>query len=354
MTDISAISEVNQALDTFEAAQAAFEEDRRVEITLNALDSLSRMLGGMKGRKSVVWVTGAFPFTLIPEERSISAAELSEVLPTINTKRPDTNASGTYAAIQRQSHTQEIRDAATRLANAQVAMYPVDARGLSISTHFNDVRTMREIADETGGRAYVNENEIREGAALALADNSSAYTLGYYPENKKFDGNYRHIKTKIARDGLEVRYRRGYYATDVTPKKDSHPEQVAAAMEDAAPATMVPFTARVKPPTDNVVKGKVGVDFLVDANSISVEDTSTGKRLDLVFYATFISGGKMLAPRSIKVDQTFDLKTYQQIAEKGLMLHMDLDPQTTRLPLLLAVHDKHSGLVGTVKAFVPQ
>jgi len=353
--DIATVSEVSSALDTFDAAELAFAEDRRVEITLNALDSLSRMLGGMTGRKSVVWVTGAFPFTLIPEERGLSAAELKDVLPNINTRRPDTLAGGTYSSIQRGSHTQEIRDAAARLSNAQVAIYPIDARGLSISTHFNDERTMREIADETGGRVYVNQNEIKDGVALAFADNSSSYTLGYYPENKKFDGEYRHIKTKIAREGLELHYRKGYYATDFTPKKDSHPEQgVAAALGDAAPATTVPFTVRVKSPADNAVKGKVGVDFLVDANSISGEDTSAGKHLDLAFYAAFVSAGKVLSPRSIKVDRTFDQKTYQQMVQQGIMLHMDLDPQATGFPLILAVHDNHSGLIGTVRAFVPQ
>ena len=47
-----------------------------------------------------------------------------------------------------------------RLASAQVAIYPIDARGLTMSTSTDSQETMLDIAHETGGRAYVNQNEI--------------------------------------------------------------------------------------------------------------------------------------------------------------------------------------------------
>jgi VWFA-related protein len=62
--------------------------------------------------------------------------------------------------------------------------------------------TMREIAMETGGRAYVNQNDIKSGVAAALADSSATYTLGYYPENKKWDNKYRVIKLTLTPPGL--------------------------------------------------------------------------------------------------------------------------------------------------------
>src|SRR3989449_11121308 len=101
---------------------------------------------------------------------------------------------GNYAATFRQAHADEIRETAARLASAQVAVYPVDARGLSISTSIDSQETMREMARETGGRAYVNQNEIKYGVERAFKDEAATYTLGYYPENKKWDGKYRSIK----------------------------------------------------------------------------------------------------------------------------------------------------------------
>ncbi len=183
--------------------------------------------------------------------------------------------------LSAQSHAEEIRETASRLASAQVAVYPVDARGLSISSDIDAQETMREMARETGGRAYVNQNEIKVGVERAFDDESAAYTLGYYPENKKYDGKYRSIKVKVKRDGIEIHNRRGYYAIDPTQVKGYKPQQeVASALGDIVPSTMVAFTAQVKPPAVNSVPGKIGVTYLVDASTLSAEDASGGKHLE--------------------------------------------------------------------------
>ena len=92
--------------------------------------------------------------------------------------------------------------------------------------------------------------------------------------------------------------------------------------------------------------------FLVDANTVSAEDTAGGKHLNLSMYATVYSpGGKMLTTGSQKVDQSFDASTYQRILQQGLMLHMDLDPQSgSNNQIRLAVQDGRTGLVGTIDA----
>src|SRR5205085_11786743 len=103
-------------------------------------------------------------------------------------------------------------------------------------------QTKREIAAETGGKRYVNQNEIKEGVALALADNAAAYTIGYYPEDKKWDGKYRTLNVKLNQKDVELRNRRGYYTIDPSQQKDRRPDQVLAeALRDAAPDTLVTF-----------------------------------------------------------------------------------------------------------------
>jgi hypothetical protein len=97
---------------------------------------------------------------------------------------------------------------------------------------------------------------------------------------------------------------------------------------DAAPATLVAFSAQIRPPAENSVKGKLGVTFLVDVATLSAEDASGGKHLNLAFFATLYSpDGKMLDNTSQKVDQTFNAEAYQQVLQHGLMLHMNLDPK---------------------------
>jgi VWFA-related protein len=351
-----AVGNAQAALHSFEGVDVQYDKDRRAVMTLEALNSLSRILGGLPGRKNLIWVTGDLPFTLIPEDRTVNKAELEEDLPSLNTRRVSEHSAGNYAATFRESHGEEIREVETRLASAQVAVYPVDARGLSISLATDSQETMREVARETGGRAYVNQNEIKVGVERAFQDDLAAYTIGYYPDNKKYDGKYRQIKVKVKRDGLEVQSRRGYYAIDPTQTKGYNPQaEVVSALGEAVPSTLIAFSAQVKPPSDNSAKDKIGVTFLVDANTLSAEDANGGKHLNVAMYATLYSpAGKVLANRSQKVDQAFDAATYQKILQQGLMLHLDLDPQPGNNQLRLAVQDGRTGLVGTIDAPAPQ
>ncbi len=351
-----AVGNAQAALHSFEGVDVQYDKDRRAVMTLEALNSLSRILGGLPGRKNLIWVTGDLPFTLIPEDRTVNKAELEEDLPSLNTRRVSEHSAGNYAATFRESHGEEIREVETRLASAQVAVYPVDARGLSISLATDSQETMREVARETGGRAYVNQNEIKVGVERAFQDDLAAYTIGYYPDNKKYDGKYRQIKVKVKRDGLEVQSRRGYYAIDPTQTKGYNPQaEVVSALGEAVPSTLIAFSAQVKPPSDNSAKDKIGVTFLVDANTLSAEDANGGKHLNVAMYATLYSpAGKILANRSQKVDQAFDAATYQKILQQGLMLHLDLDPQPGNNQLRLAVQDGRTGLVGTIDAPAPQ
>jgi VWFA-related protein len=346
------IASAMAALQGFEGAQVAYAKDQRAVMTLNALGSLARILGGLPGRKNLIWVTGDLPFSFIPEDRVMTDAELAEDLPSMDTRRVEEHAAGNYAATFRSSHAEEIRETASHLASAQVAVYPVDARGLSISTDIDSQETMREMARETGGRAYVNQNEIKVGVERAFADEAAAYTIGYYPENKKYDNKYRSVKVKVKRDGVEIQNRRGYYAIDPTQIKGYNAQQqVTSALGDIVPSTLVSFKAQVKPASANSTPSKTGVTFLVDASTLSAEDTPGGKRLNVDFYANIYSGGKIVATGGKKIDQVFDANTYQQIVQHGLATHLDLDPKPGQLRL--AVQDARTGMVGTINAVAP-
>jgi VWFA-related protein len=50
----------------FANLQAGHDIERRTLITIEAMRSLARMLGGLPGRKNVVWLTANFPFDLKP------------------------------------------------------------------------------------------------------------------------------------------------------------------------------------------------------------------------------------------------------------------------------------------------
>ncbi len=337
------------AIEGFQNQAAAFLLERRTQITIQALEDLARFLGGFPGRKNVVWLTADFPFGLIPEDTNMSDEELLANLPSKGNVRNNviTNGAGNMLQQQRGMYNRQIREAEAAVASAGIAIYPVDMRGLMAKgIDVNTTGSLEEVAEQTGGRAYTNQNEITNGIALAASDEQASYSLGYYPENKKWDGRFRSIKVKLDQGGRELRYRKGYFALDPSQIKNPHFEaDVAEALNLNAPATQISFMAQAK--TTN--PGKVRVTFLVDAHTVSAEDEGANKKLSVALYAAmFDSKGKDVTTRSIKIDRAFDTATYQQILDKGMMVPIDLDVPAGAKELRLAVLDNQTGFIGTV------
>jgi VWFA-related protein len=366
------IAQAGLAVQAFADLQIGYNIERRTMITLDAMRALSRMLGGLPGRKNVVWLTANLPFDLVPEDRAMSDAELMADLPGQGRQRSvSVNAAGAMAGEQRNLHGQAIKEAESQLASASIAIYPVDLHGLisgmessasaggsaysdtavsnqaiiQVSSLQASQGTMEEVAAQTGGKAYINQNEIKDGIALAASDDKASYSLGYYPENKKWDGKMRNIKVKVAQGDTQLRYRKGYFAIEPGPVKDHSFEQdVAAALELDAPATQISFMAQAKP-TD---PGKIRVVFLVDAHTLTAEDSGGNKKMNVNLYATvWGTSGKSLASQSIKVDKSFDAATYQQILDHGMMVPIDVTIPAGGKELRLAVLDNKTGFIGT-------
>ncbi|MGZ4873190.1 MAG: VWA domain-containing protein [Candidatus Angelobacter sp.] len=344
--ELVAISQAQ--VESFQNQAAGYALENRTLVTIQAMRDLARALGGLPGRKNVVWLTAEFPFDLIPEDTNKSDAEVLADLPSMANVRNDAvnNSAGNALSQQRALHNQQIREAQSALASAGIAVYPVDMRGIMASgIDVNTTSSLEELARETGGKAYVNQNEIKNGIALAASDEKASYALGYYPENKKWDGKFRTIKVKLDQGDREIRYRKGYFALDLTQVKNPNYESdVAEAMEFNAPATQVSFMAQAKP----TAPGKIRVVFLVDAHTLSAEDTSGSKKMNVSLYASaYNSNGKNLGTRSIKVDRAFDAATYQQILDKGMMVPIDMDLPAGANQLRLAVLDNKTGFIGT-------
>src|ERR1019366_475117 len=334
--------------ESFQNQAAGYALEGRTLITIQAMRDLSRALGGLPGRKNVVWLTAEFPFDLIPEDTNKSDAEVLADLPSMANVRNDSvnNSAGNALSQQRALHNQQIREAQSALASAGVAIYPVDMRGIMASgIDVNTTSSLEELARQTGGKAYVNQNEIKNGIALAVSDEKASYSLGYYPENKKWDGKFRTIKVKVDQGDREIRYRKGYFALDPTQVKNpNHESDVAEAMEFREPATQVSFMAQAK----STGPGKVRVVFLVDAHTLSTEDTGGSKKMNVSLYASaYDANGKNLGTRSLKVDRVFDAATYQQILDKGMMVPIDMDLPAGANQLRLAVLDNKTGFIGT-------
>ncbi len=125
--------------------------------------------------------------------------------------------------------------------SAEVAVYPIDARGLLKGISFVEITTMDTIGEQTGGRAFYNTNGLKEALETAADDGSSYYSFLYAPTNAKYDGSVRHIKVQVGHGQYHLAYRRNYIADDV----DSIAQSQGAADQSGAFPDPTPASAKL-------------------------------------------------------------------------------------------------------------
>jgi len=209
------------------------------------------------------------------------------------------SATGPFAAENRQDSgnllvlREQLRNVAIALAVSKTAVYPIDVRGLATDPGFSAAQagpaaltsdpqgragtpgmptapggvpvavqqhndfilsleaaraTMTEIADATGGRAFVNSNGLAAAAEQAVNDGANYYTLVYAPTNLKFDGGLRAIHVVVDKPECTLAYRSAYYAVDpaeVTPTTTDDDRLEAAIAHGEPDAQGLVFKAQI-------------------------------------------------------------------------------------------------------------
>ena len=210
--------------------------------------------------------------------------------------------------------------------------------------------TMKQVAAETGGKVFINQNDLEHSVTISVQDGASYYLRCYSPEVKA-DGKFHKIEVKVNRPGTTVRARHGYYAptsaddAKATKQRDA---EVGMAMQYGSPgATGVTFDARAVPPAP-AARMKVGVDFLVDPSTISTEDVGSGKKLALEFHvAAYGADRKISGQKDVAIKPTLKPADFGSLQQQGLPYHVDLELPPGSYLLRLGVVDQRSGLVGT-------
>ena len=257
------------ALQQLERDVTAAETQHRADYTLDALNALAHYLSGIPGRKNLIWLSGSFPISILP----------------VPGARDPFSPTGVATA--------EYRDTVNLMARSQVAVYPIDVKGMMPSPvwnanspagqggdkyakfgraltqddqqfetqNTNEHGAMNQMAAATGGKAFEDTNDLKAAVATAIDSGANYYTLAYSPTNRDWNGAYRKIEVKLDRPELKLAYRRGYYADD--PSKPTHRDEQSSAagaaqynpmrvaMQHGAPdPTELIFQADVRPSTD--------------------------------------------------------------------------------------------------------
>lgn len=104
----------------------------------------------------------------------------------------------------------DFRALITLATQANVAIYPVDARGLAApDDHDSAAAGLWALANDTGGIATINTNDIARAVTVAVRDSSAYYLVGYsLPEAKTGrKADPRRVTVRVLRPGLTVRAR---------------------------------------------------------------------------------------------------------------------------------------------------
>ncbi|MCC7009189.1 MAG: VWA domain-containing protein [Acidobacteria bacterium] len=139
--------------------------------------------------------------------------------------RPD--ISETCNMLRREAQLSALRKAA--LAN--VTINPIDPEGIRVEMNDPESKSgyLRTMAESTGGRAVINNNDMDLEVPGVLAESSSYYLLGVESAGLVQDGRLHEIDVRVGRPDLEVRTRKGYYAPTA---KERHAIAAAAASRD--------------------------------------------------------------------------------------------------------------------------
>jgi hypothetical protein len=292
-------------------------------------------VANIPGRKNLVWLTANLPFS----------AE-------------------TMAAI---------------LGPAQIAAYPVDSRGLQprsnpiglggmdsaqpglpeqIGGAFNDpnrqdeptgVETIQRLADLTGGRAFVNGNDLTRAIRDAVDDASILYTLGFYIDAHSADDKFHELRVTVNRSGVTVRYPKAYFARKDTPAtQDERHNSFLTAIRSPLYASAIPLQIqvdRVDHPTANslALSGAIGIH---DIPLVQSGENNTGA-LDITVIEQD-GTGKVLRESANRINLRFSEKQYPAILKTGVTFRKFVQPQAGATTLRILVQDPGTAAIGSV------
>jgi VWFA-related protein len=198
-------------------------EELRNSIVIDALEGLCVYLGTLRqGRKTILYVSEGMAASL-PIEIETSGMVQSTPGSVASQMRDRADFQASAALSMR------MRDVYAAANRTNTSIYTLDPRGLATgefdlsdpgNVSFESDRkvlneatdNLRVLADQTDGRAIVGRTDPLPSLRQMVKDTSAYYLLGYTSTEAPRDGKFHEIKVTLKRKGLELRYRKGYWA----------------------------------------------------------------------------------------------------------------------------------------------
>ena len=310
----------NEAIDQQRKELANIANADRARITMAALAAIAAHLGAVPGRKNLVWLTANLPF---------SGAAVARVM-----------------------------------GRSGVAVYPMDARGLLSKALFaprDDVSgvtglgersapatprrptgqdAMEEIAAETGGRAFINTNDLAEAIHAAVEDSAVSYTIGFYPNADSIDGKFHDLKLHVKRGHVELRYPKGYFALQDTPGQNGLLEAAQSPLEAAG----IHLVARIER-----VDHSISISATVDLHQIGLAASGEAQKGAVeIWIVQQDASGRVLARESKTLHLDLTAENYAQLLKTGVSFREMVEAKDGLATLRILVADAGNGATGSL------
>jgi VWFA-related protein len=307
--------------------------------TYRALQDVAERLGAMGGRrKAILWVGGQIMFD------PSTAVCPSDQQPPL----PDPRA---LCAIRRSGSSllAAYRDAIGTATRNNVSVYPIDPSGLTTAMGLGELErlaALRMVAEDTGGRAVVNTNDLEKNYDAIVRDTSTYYLLSYSPAVAHRDGRFHRIEVRT-RPGLRVRARPGYFAPGVnaSPATPSRPEAVSTRAVEAL-RTPIAQTGLDINLFSAPFRGSVGERVVVIGGQISGALQLAPDDQVMVAYQV-MREGRMVTGEYQVFTLNLQPETRQRVEERGLRWINRLALPPGRYELRL-VADQENGRLGSL------
>lgn len=245
-----------------------------------------------------------------------------------------------------------IDRAMRKLNNADVAVYPVDARGLTVMEDprrnpDNDTwPTMDEFAGRTGGKSFYHDNGLDVGIQAAIEDVEASYTLGFYAPQDSSRAGFHKLSVRALRPGLTLRYKEGYYV-DAPAKitKDERKEAVAEALTGLMDATQIPIDIKATRRKNTL---KLRVSLRSDALALRQKGDRWQGTVEFVTRFAKEDGSESAPPASRRIEFNLTQRSYEAAQQRGLLFSRTLEMPAKAASLRVLVRNDPSGEIGTL------
>ena len=280
--------------------------------------------------------------------------------------------------VDNQSQLRATVNAAVR---ANVAFYPIDARGLIAQVPAGDAsqagavgsnlyrgaaqtsarnslhdqqETLVTLAADTGGKALLDSNDLTLGMTQIQKDIENYYILTYASTNTAEDGRYRRIQVKLApRVTLakaKLDFRKGYFApTTFAHMSDANKEaQLQRALESDNPVTDLPLAVEVDYFRLDKTKYFVPVSVEIPGSALAFHSKGSKAATELDFTAEVRDArGKPAAAVRDTIPLKLDEATAGQVTRKHIQYETGLTLTPGKYKLRFVARENGEGKVGT-------